>query len=568
MKQQPWWQTAVFYQIYPRSFADGNGDGIGDLRGMIDRLDYLRDLGVGAVWLSPHYPSPLFDCGYDIADYTAVAPEYGSMADFREFLDGAHARGIRVVLDLVLNHTSDQHPWFLESRSSMDHPKRDWYIWRDGKNGGPPNNWYSTFGGPAWELDTTTGQYYYHFFFKQQPDLNWRNPQVKEAMFNAARFWLDMGVDGFRLDAIGTIFEDPALPDQKASVTQAELFRMDHRARTEAEKERVQTEWNRMFNAQCEQPGMHELLQDLRRMVNEYPDRVLIGETDDLSYLGDGSNELHMVFNFPLMRTNRLTARWIRENQRDQLTRLPAAAWQCNTLGNHDTPRVYSQFGDGIHDEALARLSLALMLTLKGTPVLYNGEEIGMRNLKLKQLDQFRDMAGLWVYHLASQVLDMPEDEAFAAALERTRDQCRTPFQWSGEANGGFCPAGVAPWLPVHPNHTDGTNLAGQLKDPDSLFHFYQRFIHLRQTTPALLRGGYTPTFEEDDDVFSFVRSDPESGQAVWAALNFSKHARVLPLPKNFLKAKVIFSSCGTGGDVIGKASLAPFEILLLEKVE
>jgi alpha-glucosidase len=219
MQSLTWWQTAVFYQIYPRSFADGNGDGIGDFAGMIDRLDYLRDLGVGALWLSPHYPSPNADCGYDISDYTGVAPEYGTLADFRRFLDGAHARGMRVLLDLVLNHTSVDHPWFRESRSSRDNPKRDWYIWRDpAPDGGPPNNWYSAFGGSAWTFDETTGQYYYHFFFKDQPDLNWRNPDVKRAMWQAIRFWLDMGVDGFRLDAIDTIFEDPALTPARIAV--------------------------------------------------------------------------------------------------------------------------------------------------------------------------------------------------------------------------------------------------------------------------------------------------------------------------------------------------------------
>ncbi len=226
-----WWQTAVFYQIYPRSFADGNGDGIGDLTGMIDKLDYLKDLDIEAIWLSPHYPSPQMDCGYDISDYTGVAPEYGTIEQFKVFLEEAHRRGIRIILDMVLNHTSDQHPWFTESRSSRDNPKRDWYIWHDpSPSGNLPNNWYSTFGGPAWEYDAQTDSYYYHFFFKQQPDLNWRNPEVKQAMFDAVRFWLDMGVDGFRLDAIGTIYEDPDMPDQQAGVTQEALFKMERRS--------------------------------------------------------------------------------------------------------------------------------------------------------------------------------------------------------------------------------------------------------------------------------------------------------------------------------------------------
>jgi len=318
-----WWQKAVFYQIYPRSFADGNGDGIGDFQGMISRLDYLKELGIDAIWLSPYYPSPNFDCGYDISDYVGVAEEYGTLDDFQEFLDGAHARGMRVILDMVLNHTSDQHAWFQESRSSRDNPKRDWYIWRDGKDGAPPNNWYSPFGGSAWEWDETTGQYYYHFFFKEQPDLNWRNPEVKAAMFEAVRFWLDRGVDGFRLDAIGTIYEDVNLPDHPVPMTGVELRRELDRAITPERREELMRLWTAMEQYQVEQPGMHELMQELRSVIDEYDARMLIGEDENLAYLGDGSNELHLVFNFPLMRTERLTPAWIR--RRVEAARAPAA---------------------------------------------------------------------------------------------------------------------------------------------------------------------------------------------------------------------------------------------------
>ena len=239
MEELKWWQKAVFYQIYPRSFADGNGDGIGDFHGMIDRLDYLQDLGIDALWLSPHYPSPQHDCGYDVADYTGVEPEYGTLDDFKLFLKGAHQRGIRVILDLVLNHTSDQHRWFIESRAGRDNPKRDWYVWRDGVDGGPPNNWYSFFGGSAWEYDPATDQYYYHAFLRQQPDLNWSNPEVKRAMWDAVRFWLDLGVDGFRLDAVGTIFEDPALPDHTAEVWVLERHQVRRGITSEEEQERL-----------------------------------------------------------------------------------------------------------------------------------------------------------------------------------------------------------------------------------------------------------------------------------------------------------------------------------------
>jgi alpha-glucosidase len=292
-----WWQKGVFYQIYPRSFADGNGDGIGDFYGMIERLDYLRELGIDAVWLSPHYPSPNADCGYDVADYVGVAPEYGTLDDFERFLDGAHQRGIRVILDLVLNHTSDQHPWFIESKSSRDNQKRDWYVWRDGKEGGPPNNWYSSFGGSAWEYDSVTEQYYYHYFLKEQPDLNWRNPAVKRALWDAVCFWLDRGVDGFRLDAIGTIFERPDFADQTAEFTQRELVQALHAAQTQEEQERLAEYWKIMFEYQLDQPGVHELMQELRALVDEYSDRMLVGESEDIAYYGDGTNELHLAFN-------------------------------------------------------------------------------------------------------------------------------------------------------------------------------------------------------------------------------------------------------------------------------
>jgi alpha-glucosidase len=446
-----WWQKAVFYQIYPLSFADGNGDGVGDLLGIIDRLDYLQDLGVDAVWLSPHYRSPLFDCGYDIADYTAVAPEYGTLGDFKRFLDGAHRRGMRVILDLVLNHTSDQHPWFIESRSTRDNPKRDWYVWHDGP-GGPPNNWVSPFGGSAWEYDTNTAQYYYHFFFKQQPDLNWRNPQVKEAMFNAVRFWLDLGVDGFRLDALGTIFEDPTLPDHSASVSLLELYRLLHTVHDEQERAPLAEQWRTLFQHQRDQPGIHALMQELRAVVDAYDDRVLVGETEEIAYYGDGQNELHMVFNFPLMKTERLTPVWVHANQRERLTTLPPGAWPCNTLGNHDGSRVYSHYGDGQNDAALARLSLALVLTLRGTPFLYNGEEIGMTDLLLEDISQFRDNWSVWLYQAQTGEGGTPPAEALAHAARFTRDKCRTPMQWSNRPNAGFSPAGVQTWLPVNPN--------------------------------------------------------------------------------------------------------------------
>ncbi len=542
MPARKWWQSSVFYQIYPRSFADGNGDGIGDFGGMIDRLDYLRDLGIGAIWLSPHFPSPNVDCGYDISDYTGVAPEYGTLDDFRRFLDGAHARGMRVVLDLVLNHTSDEHPWFKESRSSRDNPRHDWYVWHDpAPGGGPPNNWYSAFGGPAWTYDKTRGQYYYHFFFKEQPDLNWRNPDVKTAMWQAVRFWLDMGVDGFRLDAIDTIFEDPDLTPQQSKLSQVEMLRVWRENRPPEATKEIWEQFALMFRQQLQQPGLHDLMKELRALLDEYPgDRVLIGEGDDIAYYGSGDDELHLVFNFPLMRTNRLTPAWIRANQAERLAALPPGAWPCNTLGNHDVGRIWTAFGDGVNDAALARLHLALLLTLKGTPVLYNGEEIGMTDLLLERFEQLRDNQAVNLYHVACDDGVAP-DEALAMAARISRDRNRTPLHWSNAANAGFCPAGVIPWLPVNPNYAQGVNVAAQEGDPDSLLNYYRRLIAVRQATAALLAGDFTPLPPEDDRYLAFIRAAPE--QRCLVALNFSNTPVSVTCETGAGQLRTIFSS-------------------------
>lgn len=558
-----WWQRAVFYQIYPRSFADSNGDGIGDLQGIIEKLDYLQGLGVEGIWLSPHYPSPLYDCGYDVSDYTGVGVEYGTLADFDRFLEEAHRRGMRVILDLVLNHTSDQHPWFIESRSSLDNPKRDWYIWHAGREGAPPNNWTSIFGGPSWTRDPITEQYYYHFFFAQQPDLNWRNPEVQQAIFDAVRFWLDRGVDGFRLDAIGTLFEDAALTDHTARLSQNELYTLARTANTPEERALHTEQSKAIYEHQMDQPGVHDLFQALRAVVDEYEDRMLVGETEEIEYHGDGTNELHLVFNFGLMRTTRLTPAWVRANQAERLAALPPGAWPCNTLGNHDTPRIHSRYGDGKHDDALARLSLALMLTLRGTPFLYNGEEIGMRDLLLEEVGQFRDMLGVWLYHVERDVMKHPPEDALRHAAQVGRDKCRTPMQWRNAPHGGFCPPEVEPWLPVAPTYAQGVNVAEQESDPDSLFHFYRRLIPLRQRTPALIVGDYAPLLEESETILAFRRATAEQRCLVF--LNFSDEQQLVPLPDEALEPRLLFSSHPCAAPLAAPLTLAPFEVLILE---
>ena len=563
----PWWQRAVFYQVYPRSFADANGDGIGDLPGLIARLDTLADLGVDAIWLSPHYPSPQFDCGYDISEYTAVHPEYGTLADFEYLLAEVHRRGMHLILDLVLNHTSDQHPWFQESRAGRDNPRRDWYVWAEGRGDCPPNDWVSLFGGSAWTLDSATGQYYYHCFFKQQPDLNWRNPEVQAAMFAAIRFWLDLGVDGFRLDAINHIFEDPALHDQGVAFSWQDL---DYQVRTSQDAQERRKLWrirNEALRFQTNQPGTHPLMQALRRLVDAYPDRVLIGETDDVRYHGTAQDELHLVFNFALMRAERLTPAVVRANQRQRLAALPPDAWPCNTFGNHDTTRVYTHFDDGRHADAWARISAALALTLRGTPFLYNGEEIGMIDLLLDDASQFRDMVAEWLYAYASEYLGFSAAEALAYAARFSRDRCRTPMQWTAGPNAGFCPPDRAPWLPVNPNHVAGVNVADQQADPDSLWHFYRRLLHARKTAPALQVGTYTPLATTSRSCLAFLRHDTVSDQRVIVALNMTDRARVLSLVVGDRPARLLFGSLPQRDPAVwlDRLALGPFEIVIVE---
>jgi alpha-glucosidase len=575
MSELKWWQTAVFYQIYPRSFADGNGDGIGDFEGITGKLEYLADLGIDAIWLSPHFPSPNWDCGYDISDYCDVAPEYGTPADFRRFLAEAHGRGLRVILDLVLNHTSDRHPWFLESKSSRDNPKADWYVWYDA----PPNNWQSCFDGDAWTYAPERDQVYYHYFMKQQPDLNWRNPAVKQAMWDAVRFWLDMGVDGFRLDAVGTIFEDPDLTPHTVPMTLAELRRLSETAATPEEKVLEEKYWREMFQNQWGGPGLHDLMKELRAVLEEYPgDRMLVGEDDDIAYLGDGNDELHLVFNFPLMRVERMTPAHIRANQRQrlaQLDALPARGWGCNTLGNHDSSRVYTRYATSPTDApalarlnaapALARLNAALVLTLAGTPFLYNGEEIGMTDLIIADPGKLRDTMATWYYRAAIEDLAVDPAEAAVRAGAMSRDKNRTPMQWSDRPNAGFCPAEVMPWLPINPNYAAGVNVRDQQRNPDSLLSFYRRLIQVRRELPALVAGEYRPLHEATDGYVAFLRTT--EAQTALILLNYSNVRLDLHFDEPGKQtARSRFSSGRHSGELnLAAIRLDAYEVLIAE---
>jgi len=570
MSKLKWWQTAVFYQIYPRSFADGNGDGIGDFSGMTAKLDHLVSLGVDAIWLSPHFPSPNWDCGYDISDYTDVAPEYGTLDDFKYFLKEAHKRNLRVILDLVLNHTSDEHPWFIESKSSRDNPKADWYVWVDT----PPNNWQSCFDGEAWTYIPERNQYYYHYFMKQQPDLNWHNPEVKEAMWQAVRFWLDLGVDGFRLDAIGTIFEDANLTPHNVPMNLAELRRFSELAETEKDKKLKDQYWHDMFKNQWGQPGVHELMKELRAILDEYEgDRMLVGEDDNIDYMGNGRDELHLVFNFPLMRTELITPAHIRKNQRERLEQLDALraerGWSCNTLGNHDCSRLYTRFGNKLHDAELARLNAALVLTMRGTPFLYNGEEIGMTDYMLTDISQVKDTMGTWYYHAIVTDMGVHPEEAMVRTAEMTRDKNRTPMQWSNQPNAGFSPADAQTWLPVNPNYKEGINVKEQEINPDSLLNYYKHLLKVRKATPALIEGEYKSIHETAADYIAFLRiADRQSALVV---LNYSENRLELDFSDiaelNGKTLRPLFSSAVRGNTDLNpqKVVISPFEAFIAD---
>ena len=581
MTEHKWWQTAVFYQIYPRSFADGNGDGIGDFKGLIQKLDYLSDLGVDAIWLSPHFPSPNWDCGYDISDYTNVAPEYGTLDDFKNFLAESHKRNMRVILDLALNHTSDEHPWFLESRSSRDNPKSNWYVWMDsprtvGDESGirvPPNNWQSYFDGDAWTYVPERDQYYYHYFMKQQPDLNWHNPAVKKAMWDAARFWLDLGVDGYRLDAIATIYEDPKLTPHKVPMDLAELRRASELAKTLAEEKKIERYWYDMFKHQRDGAGLHDLMKELRAVLDEYKnDRMLVGEDDDIRYMGNGNDELHLVFNFPLMLTERITPGHVRLNQKERLTQLealPQKGWPCNTLGNHDNSRVYTRYGDKRHDADLARLHAALVLTLKGTPFLYDGEEIGMTDLIITDPAKLRDTMATWYYDRIVNEMNVPPEEAARRAGEMSRDKNRTPMQWTDDPNGGFSPERVETWLPVNPNHQTGINVKEQGRNPSSLLNYYKHLLQVRRNTPALIVGEYVPLHNSAKNYLAFLRVT--SKQTVLVILNFSDARLSLDFSRtNEIKQRslrILFSSAERSARIKSPHGLeiGPFEAFIAE---
>ncbi len=553
-----WWKNAVCYQIYPRSFADGNGDGIGDVKGIIQKLDYLSWLGINVIWISPLYPSPNFDWGYDISDYCDIDPDYGTLEEFDRLILEAHQRGIRVLMDLVLNHTSNQHPWFQSAISSPHSPYRDFYVWQKGKNGNLPNDWESVFGGSAWTLDEASGEYYYHLFYKEQPDLNWRNPAVKQAMFDSIRFWLERGVDGFRMDAIGCIYETVGFPDHQVEISLEELS-LDNSLGITHEDE---TLFERKLRHQINLPEVHDLLREIRQLVDVYGDRILLGEVEETEYYGTQPDELHSVFNFPIILKERLNAQKLRKVLTERAKKLPHWAWECNTIGNHDRTRSYSYYADGRHDQERARLALAMVSFLRGTPVFYNGEEIGMSNFRPEKVADFLDIVAVNFYQTLRQKRGLSHQEAFEFVLEHTcRDRCRTPLQWDNTPNAGFSPEGIKPWLPVNPDYRDGVNVEDQIEDEDSMLSFLRTMIRLRAENPALIDGEFE-ILPEPGDLFAFLRRVDQ--QEILVLLNMSETnlTWINPYPNK----KVLYSSVPweeSGPQIV----LQPYHILLIEVI-
>lgn len=528
MSDHAWWQSGVIYQIYPRSFQDTNGDGIGDLPGIERRLDYLIDLGIDAIWISPIYPSPMVDFGYDVADYTGVHPMFGTLADFDRLLAAAHARGLKLLLDFVPNHSSDQHPWFVESRSSRTNPKRDWYIWRDpAPGGGPPNNWISDFGGPAWEYDAATGQYYYHAMLREQPDLNWRNPDLKAAMLDAMRFWFDRGVDGFRVDILWHMIKAAAFPDNPANSAWVPGM---------ADKERV------LQQHSTDQPEVFALAAEMRALADSYEKdgrkRVLVGEIylpleRLMAYYGQAGEGVHLPFNFQLVEAAwdaRAIHRMVQEYERA----LPPGGWPNWVLGNHDRPRIATRVG-----AAQARVAAMLLLTMRGTPTLYYGDELGLADVAIPP--------------------DLVQDprELLEPGLGFGRDPVRTPMPWDDSANAGFTTG--TPWLPLNLDWRD-RNVAAEAADPASMLTLHRALLALRRAHPALAVGD-VHLIAADGDVLAYERT--YEGEKIVIALNLGARDHAVALPAG----RLLLSTLPQGGYTPGRLAPDQGVVLLAEAV-
>lgn len=555
--EKRWWKESVVYQIYPRSFCDSNGDGIGDLNGITGKLDYLKELGIDVIWLSPVYKSPNDDNGYDISDYQAIMDEFGTMEDFDRMLATAHEKGIKIMMDLVVNHTSDEHKWFIESRKSTDNPYRDYYIWRPAKEDGSlPNNWGSCFSGPAWEYDKTTDMYFLHLFSKKQPDLNWDNPAVRQDVFDMMNWWLKKGVDGFRMDVISLISKEPGLPDKEPGINGYATF-----------------------NVSANGPHVHEYLQEMRQKALNNADTITVGECSGVTleeakkYGRSDEKELNMVFQFEHMDvdSDEKSGKWTTRKMdlrdlKNILTRwqkgLQDIAWNSLYWENHDQPRSVSRFGNDSDEyrEISAKMLATCIHMMQGTPYVYQGEELGMTNCPFNTLDNFRDLESINAFHELTEQGKMTEEDMMAAISYKGRDNARTPMQWDDSAYAGFSTAN--PWIMVNPNYTK-INAKDQINREDSVFKYYQKLIKLRHESELIVYGTYDLILDDDKDIYAYIRTLGDEKLIVYC--NFSENTREVEIPEEFVNGKVLISNY-SDAKVNHKITLRPYEAIVIQK--
>lgn len=532
MKQ--WWKESVVYQIYPRSFADSNGDGIGDLNGITEHLDYLQDLGVDVIWLSPVYQSPNDDNGYDISDYQAIMSDFGTMEDYDRMLSEAHKRGIKIVMDLVVNHTSDEHQWFVESKKSKDNQYRDYYIWKEGKNGKEPNNWGGCFGGSAWEYDKETDMYFLHCFSKKQPDLNWENPQVRKEVFDMMSWWCEKGIDGFRMDVISMISKDPAFPDGEVR--------------------------NGLYGDNgpfvCNGPHVHEYLREMNQEVLSKYDIMTVGEAAGVTieeakkYAGETTGELNMVFQFEHVELgDHRIGKWsakevplkdLREAMNRWQINLEGKAWNSLFWDNHDQPRAVSRFGDDspMYREVSAKMLATCLHMMKGTPYIYQGEELGMTNAYFSKLEDYRDIESINAYHEYTENGLAGKEEMMNCLKEISRDNARTPMQWNTKENAGFTTG--TPWIKVNKNYLE-INAEAEMAEKDSVYNYYKKLIRLRKENEIMVHGRFNPLLEEDDHIYAYERL--WEGEKIVVACNFTKEVQACDLFQGLEDGKELISN-------------------------
>ena len=555
--ERKWWKESVVYQIYPRSFMDSNGDGIGDIKGITSKLDYLKELGIDVIWLSPVYQSPNDDNGYDISDYQAIMQEFGNMEDFDEMLAAAHERGIKIMMDLVVNHTSDEHRWFVESRKSKNNPYRDYYIWRDAKDGREPNNWGSCFGGSAWQYDETTDMYFLHLFSKKQPDLNWDNKVVRREVFDMMTWWLEKGVDGFRMDVISMISKVPGLPDGPK------------------DKDALYGDFGpSVING----PHVHDYLQEMRKEVLSKFDTITVGETSGVTveeavkYAADDESELNMVFQFEQndldggehgkWNLNKIYLPDLKAVLNRWQTYLEGKAWNSLYWSNHDQPRIVSRLGNDT--EAYRELSAKMLATclhmMKGTPYIYQGEELGMTNVPFASMDEFRDIESINAYREYTENGIIAPEDMMKYLNYKSRDNARTPMQWSDEENGGFTKG--TPWIKINPNYTT-INAKEQMEREDSVFHYYQKLISLRKKEPVIVYGTFALLMPEDEDIFMYTRTYEQ--EKLLVICNFSQKERELEIPEEWERGTILLGNYKDAA-VGRKMCLRDYEAIVIKK--